>query len=132
MAVLAASSLVGTASGTSMYAFYPGPNKGAQIGTQDPKTGDIWVNNCNANIDGAPLFPTSNPFVLKTNNQPKKGGSMAATGWWDSQKVVVSKKNMFSSSFFFWVWRSWRGREGEISSNIGALMTGSAHVTCNV
>ncbi|KAL6796172.1 hypothetical protein GGI42DRAFT_331032 [Trichoderma sp. SZMC 28013] len=90
VAVLAASSLVGTASGTSMYAFYPGPNKGAQIGTQDPKTGDIWVNNCNANIDGAPLFPTSNPFVLKTNNQPKKGGSMAATGWWDSQKVVAS------------------------------------------
>ncbi|KAL6690556.1 hypothetical protein J3F84DRAFT_353216 [Trichoderma pleuroticola] len=90
VAALAASSLVGTASGTSMFAFYPGPNKGVQIGTQDPKTGDIWTNNCNANIDGTPLFPTANPIVLKTGNQPKVGGSMAATGWWDSQKVVAS------------------------------------------
>ncbi|KAL7916632.1 hypothetical protein GGI35DRAFT_466182 [Trichoderma velutinum] len=90
VAMLAASGLIGTASGTSMYAFYPGPNRGPQIGTQDPKTGDIWINNCNANIDGAPLFPTSNPIVLKTGNQPKKGGSMAGTGWWDSQKVVAS------------------------------------------
>lgn len=88
--MLAASSLIGTASSSSMYAFYTGTQKGVQIGTQDPKTGDIWINNCNANIDGAPLFPTSSPIVLPTKNQPKKGGSMAATGWWDSQKVIVS------------------------------------------
>ncbi|UKZ74542.1 hypothetical protein TrVFT333_002212 [Trichoderma virens FT-333] len=90
IAVLAASSLVGTASGTSMYAFYPGPNKGAQVGMQDPKTGDIWVNYCNANVAGAPLFPTKNPNVLPTKNKPKIGSSMAATGWWDSQHVIAS------------------------------------------
>lgn len=126
MAALAASSLIGTASGTSMYAFYPGPDKGAQIGTQDPKTGDIWVNNCNAQIDGAPLFPTSTPNVLKTGNQPKKGGSIAATGWWDSQKVVVSKNMFFSFLFSFGCDDHGGGRE--ISSNIGALITGSAYM----
>ncbi|KAL7948164.1 hypothetical protein V8C42DRAFT_316851 [Trichoderma barbatum] len=90
VALLAASSLIGTASGASMYAFNSGPNKGVQVAMQDPKTGDILVNNCNANIDGTPLFPTAEPIVLPTKNKPKKGGSMAATGWWDSAHVIAS------------------------------------------
>ncbi|TFA97870.1 hypothetical protein CCMA1212_010400 [Trichoderma ghanense] len=90
VALLAASSLIGTASSTSMFAFYTGPQKGVQIGMQDPKTGDIWVNGCNSNINGAPLFPTSPHNVLATTNKPKKGGSIAATGWWDSQHVIAS------------------------------------------
>jgi hypothetical protein len=90
VALLAASSLIGTASSTSMFAFYTGSQKGVQIGMQDPNTGEIWVNNCNANINGAPLFPTSPHIVLPTNHKPKKGGSIAATGWWDSQHVIVS------------------------------------------
>ncbi|KAL7784315.1 hypothetical protein V8C37DRAFT_406365 [Trichoderma ceciliae] len=88
--VLAASSLMGTASCASMFAFYSGSDKGVQIGMQDPKSGDIWVSNCNSNINGAPLFPTASPIVLPTKNKPKLGGSMAATGWWDSQKVIAS------------------------------------------
>ncbi|KAL6857320.1 hypothetical protein J3F83DRAFT_751227 [Trichoderma novae-zelandiae] len=90
VALLAASSLIGTASSTSMFAFYTGTEKGVQIGMQDPKTGDIWVNNCNSNINGAPLFPTSPRIVLDTQNKPKIGGSIAATGWWDSQHVIAS------------------------------------------
>ncbi|RFU80027.1 hypothetical protein TARUN_2145 [Trichoderma arundinaceum] len=90
IAALAASSLIGTASAASMYAFYPGPDKGVQLGMQDPKTGDIWISNCNTNINGAPLFPTDTPIVLPTKNRPKMGTSLAATGWWDSQKVVAS------------------------------------------
>ncbi|KAL7928553.1 hypothetical protein V8C35DRAFT_332629 [Trichoderma chlorosporum] len=90
IAMLAASSLIGSASGASMYAFYPGPDKGAQIGVQDPKTGNIMVNNCNADIDGAPLYPTQNPNILPTTNKPKIGGSIAATGWWDNVHVIAS------------------------------------------
>lgn len=90
IAALAASSLIGTASAASMYAFYSGPNKGVQIGMQDPKTGNIWVSNCGSSINGSPLFPTENPIVLKTQHSPKVGGSVAAVGWWDSQHVIVS------------------------------------------
>ncbi|KAM0257760.1 hypothetical protein ACHAQJ_004211 [Trichoderma viride] len=90
VAALFASSLIGTASGASMYAFYSGTNKGVQVGMQDPKSGDIWVNNCNANIDGAPLFPTESPIVLPVGSKVKMGGSIAATGWWDSQHVIAS------------------------------------------
>jgi hypothetical protein len=89
-AALFASSLIGTASGASMYAFYSGTNKGVQVGMQDPKSGDVWVNNCNSDIDGVPLFPTTSPIVLPMKNKIKMGGSITATGWWDSQHVIVS------------------------------------------
>lgn len=89
-AALAASSAIGTASAASIYAFYTGTNQGVQIGMQDPKSGDIWVNDCAAMNKGNPLFPTDTPIVLPVSTPVKMGGSIAATGWWDSQKVIVS------------------------------------------
>ncbi|KAH6607015.1 hypothetical protein Trco_003328 [Trichoderma cornu-damae] len=90
IAVLALGNLINTASGASLYAFYTGSQKGVQVGMQDPKSGDIWVSNCNSNINGAPLLPTDSPLVLPLEHKPKPGSSLAATGWWDSQKVIAS------------------------------------------
>lgn len=89
-AALAASSVVGTASAASIYAFYTGTDAGVQIGMQDPKSGDIWVNDCSSMNKNNPLFPTDSPLVLPVSTPVKMGGSIAATGWWDSQKVIVS------------------------------------------
>lgn len=89
-AALAASSVIGTASAASLYAFYTGTDAGVQIGMQDPKSGDIWVNDCSKMNNGNPLFPTDTPLVLPILTPVKMGGSIAATGWWDSQKVIVS------------------------------------------
>lgn len=89
-AALAASSVIGTASAASLYAFYTGTDAGVQIGMQDPKSGDIWVNDCAKMNNGNPLFPTETPLVLPVSTPVKMGGSIAATGWWDSQKVIVS------------------------------------------
>ncbi|KAL7917431.1 hypothetical protein ACQKWADRAFT_37693 [Trichoderma austrokoningii] len=89
-AALAASSVIGTASAASIYAFYTGTNAGVQIGMQDPKSGDIWVNDCSSMNKGNPLFPTDTPLVLPISTPVKMGGSIAATGWWDSQKVITS------------------------------------------
>ncbi|UKZ84310.1 uncharacterized protein TrAFT101_000222 [Trichoderma asperellum] len=89
-AALAASSVISTASATSIYAFYTGTDRGVQLGMQDPNSGDIWVNDCAAMNNGNPLFPTDVPIVLPVSTPVKMGGSIAATGWWDSQKVVTS------------------------------------------
>jgi hypothetical protein len=89
-AALAASSVIGSASAAGIYAFYTGTDQGVQIGMQDPKSGDIWVNDCSAMNKDNPLFPTDTPIVLPILTPVKLGGSIAATGWWDSQKVIVS------------------------------------------
>ncbi|PON28975.1 hypothetical protein TGAM01_v202083 [Trichoderma gamsii] len=89
-AALAASSVIGSASAASLYAFYTGTDAGVQIGMQDPKSGDIWVNDCAKMNNGNPLFPTETPLVLPVSTPVKMGGGIAATGWWDSQKVITS------------------------------------------
>ncbi|UKZ61172.1 uncharacterized protein TrAtP1_002443 [Trichoderma atroviride] len=89
-AALAASSVIGSASAATLYAFYTGTDAGVQIGMQDPSSGDIWVNDCSKMNNGNPLFPTDTPLVLPVSTPVKMGGSIAATGWWDSQKVITS------------------------------------------